>query len=113
MFDFLKKYCARKAKDPKKLPRMYETGGVWGSAINWFDLENRRVVGWLSRRPMVGDYLKSKLKSGKVGIFRFTKIKLEHDPPDMFFGTVEDLGYEGEVELPEFYIRSKGEICFI
>lgn len=35
----------------------------------------------------------SKMASGKVGVFKFVKVKPCGDPPDMFFGTVKDVGY--------------------
>ncbi len=112
LMNLLKRF-KKKGGKTKELSRMYEIGEVWDSAVQWFKFEDRRVVGWKCRRPKVGDFIKCDLQSGKVGIFRFTEVKLERDPPDMFFGTVQDFGYEGEVKLPELYVRPKGEIRFI
>lgn len=39
----------------------------------------------------------SKMESGKTGVFIFTEVKLCGDPHDMFFGTVEAVGYSDEL----------------
>lgn len=41
----------------------------------------------------VGDEIRCKLSSGKVGRFLIIKIRYESNPPDMFFGEVRDIGY--------------------
>ena len=74
-------------------------GGTWGNAINWFNYPER-VVGWKPSIPRPGDILFSKMKSGRVGVWRFTRVDRAYDPRDMFFGEVEPLGYEDEIEVP-------------
>lgn len=75
-------------------------GGCWGNSIEWFSRaspidDQLRVVGWKDPKPRVGDILKSPMKSGRVGIFVFIAVEHPGDPPDMFFGTVVQIGYEG------------------
>lgn len=82
-------------------PWRYSLGGGWGDAINVIDWEKRKFVGWKPRSPQVGDYLFCKMESGKVGILRFKEVEYMRDPRDMFFATCEDVGFEGECELPE------------
>lgn len=72
---------------------------AWGDHVTWMDYKQGRVYGHKHPRPKVGDLLRSPLQSGRVGIFRFVDVKLEWDPPDMFFGTVEGIGYEDELDL--------------
>lgn len=91
-------FCRKKVRKPK----LFQMGGGWGDAINWMDTKSRRVVGWKTPKPQKGDFLKSPMKSGKVGIFKFGAIEHCGDPHDMFFANVKDVGYEGEVKLPEF-----------
>lgn len=66
----------------------------WGDSVVWNDIERHRVHGWCYQRPQKGDVLKSMMASGRVGVFVFTKVELCRDPDDMFFGTVEQIGYE-------------------
>jgi hypothetical protein len=88
--------------------RSFTIGGGWGSHVNWLNegrakpvgLEDgtlgqgpRRVYGHMGKRPNVGDHLTCEMQSGRVGVFVFTEVKYEWDPPDMFFGTVEFMGY--------------------
>jgi len=83
-------------------PRTFEMGfddspRSWGNSIQWWpDFTSRRVVGWLSHRPVKGDLLRVAMQSGKVAIFKFIEVDLQRDPEDMFFGRVRDVGYEGE-----------------
>lgn len=72
----------------------YRIGGGWGNAVNWHNIEQRKVVGWKTPRPTIGDLLLSEMRSGKTGIFKFVDVEYESDPNDMFWGTVEDLGYQ-------------------
>lgn len=82
----------------KSTPSSDVMGGWWGNKIEWFDWERRRVVGWKQERPKVGDYLYAQMQSGKWAKFRYTEVDLKWDPPDMFFGTVKDIGYCTEQE---------------
>lgn len=81
-------------------PYEYSTaGGGWGMHVSWLDYKTGRVYGHHLRIPKVGDILRSPLQSGRVGIFRFTEVERKMDPDDMFFGTVEALGYEDELDM--------------
>ena len=93
------KSIMRKAKDPYTY-KMWEHKS-WGNAINVFGEEKGKfnsfqVVGWLRRRPQVGDYLifESVNKKKVKGIF--SEVKLEDDPRDMFFGKVVPFEYYEE-----------------
>ncbi len=80
------------------VPRNFDVGGGLGNAINWFTYPTR-VVGWKSSKPRVGDMLRSKLKSGRTGVFVFKTVEAQRDPDDMFFATVQACGYL-DVEVP-------------
>lgn len=77
----------------------WHIGGGWGNAINWQRYPNE-VVGWKLQLPRAGDILFSKMESGRTGVWRFTNVKPCYDPRDMFFASVEPLGYEDEIEVP-------------
>ena len=81
--------------DEKRLFRIHEG---WGHHIEFMDWDTRKIHGHLPNRPEVGDYLEAEMKSGKIALFRFTEVDLMYDPPDQFFGTVEDVGYRDEVD---------------
>jgi len=66
----------------------------WGNTIYWRDWENRKICGHLASPPEKGDILRSKMTSGKTARFRFEFVEIMLDPPDQFFATVSDLGYE-------------------
>jgi hypothetical protein len=84
----------------KKEPVVFYVGGGWGNAINWNDVEGRRVVGWKFNPPEVGDELRSQMQSGKIGRFVFVNIDRPGDPPDMFFADVALIGYTDGSPLP-------------
>jgi hypothetical protein len=65
----------------------------WGDSIIW-DEPNTRIMGWLENKPDRGDKILSKMKSGKIGIFRITNVEHCRDPNDMFFADVMFDGYE-------------------
>lgn len=71
---------------------------TWGDRLGFLDWETRRVVGWITPIPKVGDELRGEMKSGGVGRFRVTKVEPCGDPSDMFFADVEDIGYVEEVK---------------
>lgn len=73
--------------------KMWEHKG-WGNAINWFDFEKGKVVGFLSVIPSVGDELQCQMESGKIMRFRFDKIERMRDPRDMFFADMSIIGYK-------------------
>lgn len=87
---FRKIYPIKARKDAK----VFKTGGSWGDAIKWMNIASRRVVGWKTSKPRVGDKLESPMESGKIGVFIFTAIEHCGDPQDMFFGNVKDFGYK-------------------
>lgn len=82
--------------------RTYEIGGVWGMSVQWFgDTPGTKVVGWMSRRPRIGDILLAPMQSGRIGKYVFTDVDYKLDPKDMFFGDVELIGVEEPVPLSE------------
>lgn len=72
---------------------------TWEIRIEWFDYADLRVSGHISipRHVQVGDLLEAPMKSGRIGVFRFVKVDYCRDPDDMFFGTVEVVGYKDEL----------------
>ena len=89
-------------KEARKIYDMDSIGnGYWGNSIKFCsgpDIINGgellRVVGWKSSRPKKGDLLRMKLASGKVAIAIFKKVELCNNPHDMFFGSVQLIGYD-------------------
>lgn len=79
-------------KDIDQTKQIEEMRQVWGNAIGWFDYKTRRISGHF-RYLHRGDYIIGHMESGKKAIFMITEIKYEYDPSDMFFATVEDMGY--------------------
>ncbi len=77
----------------------FQIGGGWGNAVNWFDLDKLRVVGWQSRRPNVGDGLLAEMVSGRTYVYRFVAVDYKLDPPDMFFGTVKAVCYLDDLKV--------------
>lgn len=70
----------------------------WGDNIYFFDWAKRRIVGWMTPIPKVGDELRCKMRSGKIARFEVVEVEHQRDPSDMFFATVKDIGYLSEVE---------------
>lgn len=66
---------------------------VDGVNVFFFDWDKRRISGW-SFDVKEGDIIKSKMESGKVGLFKVTRINRMGNPRDQYFGDVEDIGYE-------------------
>lgn len=66
---------------------------TWGDHIQWTSWERRRVNGWTEPLPEKGDELIAEMASGRLGRFRFAKVEPCGDPSDMWFATVEDMGY--------------------
>jgi len=87
---------ARREVSPSSSPRTYRECHEWGNAVGWQDYDRRRVTGHQRRRPRAGDVFLSPMRSGKLGRFIFTSVELTSDPPDQFFASVVDDGYEGE-----------------
>lgn len=81
---------------PRDDARTFDTRGseTWGDSVKWWNVEQKRVYGWTSPRPRVGDVLKSEMRSGKIGVFVFVEVETFHDPEDMFFGNVRFVRYE-------------------
>ena len=75
---------------------MWEHNG-WGDSIYWCSFVDRRVSGHLTPIPKEGDLLQCKMESGKIGVYRFKEIDYCHNPHDMFFATMEDVGYLDEI----------------
>lgn len=89
----------------------------WGHHIAWTNFDQRTIWGHFdnyrgmaafvygatdhpSRLLAVGETIRVKMASGRAALFRVTELDWQSNPPDMFFGKVEDIGYEdGEPEL--------------
>jgi hypothetical protein len=66
---------------------------TWGNRISWDDFDKRRLNGHTTPRPRLGDEIRSAMQSGGVGRFRVVDVDYCADPHDMWFATVEDIGY--------------------
>jgi len=107
MFQRLKAKLEERRQDKKKRKlyeqrerRLYKLGGGWGNKISFCEFEAgkavQRVHGFKHRIPKVGDVLQTPMNSGKPGYWMFTEIEPCRDPRDMFFATIQALGYEDE-----------------
>ena len=65
----------------------------WGNRISWSYWEHRKINGHLPYKLKPGDEIRSRMQSGKIARFRVTEVEYCGDPKDMFFATVEDVGY--------------------
>ena len=77
---------------------MWERTG-WGNSVQFTDYDKGSISGHLSVRLKIGDEVRSKMQSGKIGRFKIIAHRQCHDPSDMFFATVEAIGYVGEPEI--------------
>lgn len=77
---------------PKKIWKRWEHTG-WGDSIGWMNVEKGRMTGHTTPLPNKGDEIHCEMMSGKTGRFSFTEVEYCFDPSDMWFGTVEFLGY--------------------
>lgn len=93
--EILERFGVRRTQPDAPEPTVYRLGGGWGDAIEWWPYESTRVMGWKRCVPCVGDVLLAPMQSGKMGRYRFVKVRRPGDPPDMFFADVEFVGYEG------------------
>jgi hypothetical protein len=89
------------------LPRKRMTGKVWvmkdhqgwGNRIGWFDTDELKLSGHTTPRPEIGDELQAETESHKVMRYVFTDVEYVRDPRDMWFATVEQLGYVNQKQL--------------
>jgi len=71
----------------------------WGNRISWSGrdgFERRQIDGHTTPRPRVGDEIRGPMASGRTARWRITEIEYCLDPRDMWFATVEDVGYLDE-----------------
>lgn len=68
-----------------------------GNNVYFFNYEKRRLVGWMIHKLKKNDYVSCTMTSGRRMIFKVIKVEDCLDPSDMFFATVEDVGYEDEI----------------
>jgi hypothetical protein len=62
-------------------------GGLFQSFVNG-------ATGTPPRMLAVGKVIRAKMQSDRYALFRVTKLDWQSNPNDMFFGEVEDIGYE-------------------
>ena len=65
----------------------------WGNTIYFWDYERREITCHLTPAIRVGDMVHCNMNSGNIGCYEVTSVNYKSDPPDIFFGTVEDRGY--------------------
>lgn len=65
----------------------------WGNAITIFDWDRCRLSGHLTPRPRVGDVVRLRMTSGRIGEVLLIDVDYMADPPDMWFATFKPLGY--------------------
>lgn len=77
---------------PNRVINVWEHNG-WGNSISWYDWKKRRLDGHMTPKPNVGDEIRDKLESGKIGRFRVKYVDHVTDVHDMFWCQVSDVGY--------------------
>jgi len=78
----------------------------WGNKIDVFDWDKRTIVGWMQVKPEVGDEIRIKMQSGKIGRFSITSVETYLDPKDMFFAQFKEIGYlNSNAGYPFYYPR--------
>lgn len=82
----------------RKVHNLWEHQIGWGHNVYFSDWDRRRITGHHPSRWdwKVGDEVRAKMASGKIGRFRITEFEPATGVWDMFFLTVEDVGYLGE-----------------
>lgn len=67
---------------------------TWGNMISWVNWEHYdlRMTGHLKERPIVGDEIRCKMESGKLGRFVVKKASYT-EVHDQFFINVDFIGY--------------------
>ena len=83
------------------MPQIFCNHSQWGNHISFVDWQRRLASGHLTPAPEVGDFLEHRMRSGKIAVFRFTRVSRNTRVPDYFEATVSDLGYKKD--LPENY----------
>ena len=69
----------------------------FGNLIAWQDYDKKMIYGF-KRDILQGDYIHSKMESGKVAVFRIRRIEYMQSPTDQFFAKVDFLSYlQGEI----------------
>ena len=81
-----------------RIPETRKTFCMWqsqcGDTIQWLDWKNMQVVGWVSRFPKRGDFLRCKMQSGKILLLEFASVERYRSPSDMFVGTMKPIKFE-------------------
>lgn len=62
----------------------------WGNSIEWFDYARRRITGFLTPLPKVGDKMYAEMKDGRFTVFDVVVVDRFKDPKDQFFATLKD-----------------------
>lgn len=78
-------------KEKRHEPKTYQKTSEWGNAIS-FEVKpdgSLSTYGHLADKPQRGDLLQLEMKSGKMALYEFTKVKYCYDPRDMFFADAE------------------------
>lgn len=67
----------------------------WGNNISWSSWEKRRIYGHVSWaiKSQIGDEIRCLSESGQTMRFKVKSVETPGDPKDMFFATLEDIGY--------------------
>lgn len=91
IFNFLKK----KIDNHSTMWRTYNMcdHSSFSDLITWQDYDKKLIYGF-KRDIVQGDYILSKMESGKVARFRITRIEYMKSPSDQFFAKVDFLNYE-------------------
>jgi hypothetical protein len=110
-------WATRRRKSP--FPGVRVGAEVWhmgyDHGITWFSEKTSSVMGFHSRKPVVGDLLMVPMESGRIGYYVFTELRPQLDPHDMFFATVKPTGVynwpENDGQLARLYAWiNRGEV---
>ncbi len=88
----LKKLFKKKIKKTGRVIKLWQHN-TWGNSVYFNDWEKRKITGFLRNLPVIGDCIHTKMESGSTAELMIIDIKYTHNPKDMFFATVKDIGY--------------------
>lgn len=76
--------------------KVHRIGGPWGNNIRWTDANNYKVAGEMIEPPAVGEFLMSKMQSGRAAVFCFTEVDAKGET---FTGKLDPVGYYKDGEI--------------
>lgn len=98
--DFLRKSTLTKPHVPTRTGKVYNQWDHrdWDNSINIWDWKTCKLEGRLPFQLQIGDEIRFKMASDRIGCGLISEVRYEDDPPDMFWATFWPLGYLDDLE---------------